>query len=156
MPALAEMFGESPRAKLIEGLLRLGSDTFTRGELARESGVFRTSANRVIAQFEIDGLVEQATSGKHPLYRATTGSAELELLAYLASVLEYMQSNRKNRDAALAALAVAKSEVLRTVHALPGIATSAINTPLIRPVQGETLVIQGKALSALVGRQSLT
>ena len=156
MPAIAEMFGESPRAKLIEGLLRLGSASFTRGELARESAVFRTSANRAIAQLEVDGLIEQSTSGKHPLYRATPGSAELELLAYLTSVLEYMQSNRKNRDAALAALAVAKSEVLRTVHALPGIATSAMTTPLIRPVQGETLVIQGKALSAIVGRQSLT
>lgn len=156
MPALATMFGQSPRAKLIEGLLRLGSTSFTRGELARESGVFRTSANRVISQLEADGLILQTSGGKHPLYAATPGSAELELLSYVASVLEFMETNRRNRDATVAALSTAKREVLQTLHTLPGTAQSAPSAPLVRPVLGRTVVIRGEGLTSIVGRKSLT
>lgn len=156
MPALAEMFGQSPRAKLVEGLLRLGPTSFTRGELARESGVFRTTANRVFSQLETDGLIQRVTEGKHPLYQASPGSAELELLSYVASVLEFMANNRRNRDVAIAALAVAKSEVMRTVHTLSGTALTAPFAPLVHPVQGKTVVIPGEALTSIVGGNALT
>lgn len=156
MAALAGMFGQSPRARLIEGLLRLGSTSFTRGELARESEVFRTTANRVISQLEKDGLICRVTDGKHPRYQATPGSAELELLSYVSSVLEFMEANRNDRAVTQAALSTAKTEVLRTIRSLSATALSATSAPLVETVPGATVEIRGLGTTSTAGRSTLT
>jgi hypothetical protein len=125
------MFGESPRARLVEALLRLREMPFTRSELAQEAGLYRASANRVIQELVSDGLLEIAVAGKQPLYHSKPGSPELEVLAYVSSVLELMEANRDNREAAQTIVGVAKSELSKIVDSNVRTWSSFTNAPLV-------------------------
>lgn len=85
------MLGSSPRTKLAEALLRLGDLTFSRADLAREAGLFRTSTNRVLEDFEADGIVAKVSSGTRPVYRANLDSPYLNLLARFTAALELVE-----------------------------------------------------------------
>jgi hypothetical protein len=132
-PALSRMFGESPRSKLVEAVLRLGPIQVTRGQLAAEAGVWRGSANRIIVQMEADGLVQKVKEGKQPLYRANPESAEIDLLSYVSSVLEVLEAARADIGAARELVTVAKSAIGSGTRALLTQAYSGSSqTPLVK------------------------
>lgn len=85
------MLGSSPRTKLAEALLRLGDLNFSRADLAREAGLFRASTNRILEDFEAEGIVSKVSSGARPVYRANLDSPYLNLLARFTAALELVE-----------------------------------------------------------------
>jgi DNA-binding Lrp family transcriptional regulator len=95
MGDLTELFGKTPRVQLIEALTRLGPIEVTRGELAQEAGLYRTSTNREIGKLEREGVILRVSKGKHPKYSANASLAELKLVAYLDTALGDLRLRRE-------------------------------------------------------------
>lgn len=112
MSDLSELFGNTPRVQLLEALIRLGPTEVTRGELAHEAGLYRTSTNREIAKLEHQGLIIRVSKGTRPRYVANSDLAELKLVAYLDAALS---SLRIGRGESLAAVEAFRKAVWQTV-----------------------------------------
>jgi hypothetical protein len=91
MAALENLLGSSPRTKVAEALIRLGDIGVSRAEVAREAGLFRASTNRVLKDFEMQGIVIRVGGGKRPLFQANLNSPYLLLLARFEAALELME-----------------------------------------------------------------
>jgi DNA-binding IclR family transcriptional regulator len=88
MAALERLLGSAPRTKVAEALIRLGSLTVSRADIAREAGLWRASTNRVLEDFEAEGMISRVANGKRPLFRANLDSPYLLLFARFAAALE--------------------------------------------------------------------
>jgi len=88
MAALENLLGTSPRTKVAEALIRLGEVSVSRADVAREAGLFRASTNRVLKDFEMQGIVIRVGDGKRPLFQANLNSPYLLLLARFDAALE--------------------------------------------------------------------
>lgn len=88
MAALENLLGSNPRTKVAEALIRLGDIGVSRADVAREAGLFRASTNRVLKDFEKQGIVIRVGEGKRPLIQANLDSPYLLLLARFEAALE--------------------------------------------------------------------
>lgn len=134
MAAVERLLGSNPRTKVAEALLRLGDLKVSRADIAREAGLFRGSTNRIIADFEIEGIISRTSEGKRPLYQANLDSPYLLLLARFAAALELVNLTQgqgsKTPALAHAALADFSNAIRRvTVTAVSGASTSVLNAP---------------------------
>ncbi len=98
MPAAERLIGTTPRIKLLEALVRLGSQRVTRGELAREAGLFRTTTNRVLEGLVNDGIVKRVSEGKQPTFEASLESPELRLFSHFSTALSLLQGLELGTD----------------------------------------------------------
>jgi DNA-binding IclR family transcriptional regulator len=130
MPALSRFLGETPRAKLIEALVRLGQIPFTRGELAREAGLFRGTGNRVIRDLEREGLIRLVTSGKRPIYRANPDSAQLDLFASLGSALELVELGNLSRAEVQSVVSATMHPIVQALRSVTSMASPAMSSPI--------------------------
>jgi hypothetical protein len=89
--AIERLLGPSPRVRLSEALLRLGDLNFSRADLAREAGLFRASTNRILKDFEIEGIVSRVSDGMRPVFKANPDSPHLTLLARFTTALELVE-----------------------------------------------------------------
>lgn len=119
MGGITRTFGQNPRTRLIEALIRLGPREVSRGELASEAGLWRGSTNRIIAALERDGLVTRVKSGNRPIFRARVESPVFDLLAEIASALDYLQLSEPSEPEARVALS-AVSEWIGTIASRVG------------------------------------
>jgi len=90
MTDLSAVFGDSPRVRLIEAILRLGPVEFTAVEAAREAGLHKPSAYTHVRQLEQDGLIEVVSEGRPVRYRLPENQPSIRLLAHFISALELM------------------------------------------------------------------
>lgn len=98
MNSLEQVFGRSPRVRMVEAILRLAPDEFTRPEAASEAGLFKASANRILSALEKDGLIE-AVSRSPVTYRARGGLHKLEILSLAQSALRLAYRNEQDPEA---------------------------------------------------------
>lgn len=91
MPTLEGLLGSTPRTKVAEALLRLGDLRVSRAEIAREAGLFRASTNRILADFEAEGIVTRSGDETRPMFQANPNSPSLLLLARFTAALELVQ-----------------------------------------------------------------
>lgn len=75
------------RVQLLEALLEMGTEEFTRGELAGRHGLERKNVNRVFDSLVEDGFVERVAGGPRPTFRVREGSLRLHLLSQFESAL---------------------------------------------------------------------
>ena len=94
MSDVARFFGNSPRARLLEGLVRLGPGEFTRSEIADEAGLFRGSANRHIDGLVRDGLLAEIKGGRGWKKYRVANEPRLQLVAYFDSALGILERRR--------------------------------------------------------------
>jgi len=99
MSNLVRLLGDAPRVRLLEALLRFGGMQFTRGELAREAGLYRMTTNREVPRLLRDGLIEQVSGGPRPKYRAPAKSPTLDVLDVLDAALGLMDRQEQARSA---------------------------------------------------------
>ncbi|MHA1794249.1 MAG: hypothetical protein ACTSVI_16530 [Promethearchaeota archaeon] len=84
-PLLTRIFGQSARVKVIETLIRFPGYWFNLGELAKLSGVGKSSAKRVIDELEsqeLELLEESNEETNERLVRLKEGSLGNELLFF--------------------------------------------------------------------------
>ena len=93
MQEFERVFGKAPRVRMVEAILRLAPDEFTRPEAAREAGLHKPSANRILAALERDGVIELA--GRRPIrYGVSDRLALIEILGLTASALRLERRHR--------------------------------------------------------------
>lgn len=63
MGELQRLFGETPRVKGLEAILRLRGMTFNRPELAAEASIHKPSAYRIAGQFVEEGILREVEKG---------------------------------------------------------------------------------------------
>ncbi len=63
MGELQRLFGETPRVKGLEAILRLRGMTFNRPELAAEASIHKPSAYRVAGEFVEEGILREVAKG---------------------------------------------------------------------------------------------
>lgn len=130
MAALERLLGSSPRVKVAGALLRLGDLTVSRAEIAREAHLFRTSTNRVLEEFEVEGIILRVTNDKRPLFKANLGSPYLQLLSRFSSALELIDLTSSPGRLPTAAGQAASAEFYRAVRRITGTAVSGAGSGL--------------------------
>jgi hypothetical protein len=84
---------------MVEAILRLAPNDFTRPEAAREARLYKPSANRVLAALERDGVIEVV--GKRPIrYGVRAGISRLEILGLAEAALRLDRRSGGSRQAA--------------------------------------------------------
>ena len=131
MPALERLLGDSPRTKVAEALLRLGDLKVNRAEIARESGLFRTSTNRVLSHFETEGIVRRIEDGKRPLFQANLESPYLLLLARFAAAVELVNLTQAEGSMAPASAHAAAADFASAIRRVTSTVSSGVGSALI-------------------------
>ncbi|MHB1932644.1 MAG: hypothetical protein ACYCPV_06655 [Thermoplasmata archaeon] len=90
---LAEsLLASPPRRKVAEALLRLAGLTFSRAELAREAGLFRTTVGRIIEDLEAAEVVVRVPGRSGgPMYRTNLESPIFLAFARFSAALELVE-----------------------------------------------------------------
>jgi hypothetical protein len=84
---------------MVEAILRLAPNDFTRPEAAREAGLYKPTANRVLAALERDRVIEVV--GRRPIrYGVRAKISGLEILALAEAALRLDRRARGSRQAA--------------------------------------------------------
>lgn len=99
MASLTAVLGDSPRVRLLEALVRLEGLVFTRGELAKEAGLYRMTTNRMIEELEREALVERLTKGDRPRFRTRSESPRVQILGYLDAAMGLVEEREYSGDA---------------------------------------------------------
>lgn len=130
---------------LLEALVRLGNQQVTRGELAREAGLFRTTTNRVLKGLERDGIVKRTSDGKQPLFQASLESPELRLFSHFSTALSLLHGLERGAESEqITSLALSQmTGLLNTVSA------SATNANSVLVVSGGSRTVWNSALNSL-------
>jgi len=114
MGAIARLFGETPRVKLLEALTRLNQLEVGRSDIAREAGLFRASTNRLISQLEAEGFLQRIEAGHRPQYRVNESSSKLQLVAYFQAALELVERNESESTVGVQTVADFRLAATRT------------------------------------------
>src|SRR5579875_2913178 len=86
------LLASPPRWKVAEALLRLAGLTFSRADLAREAGLFRTTVGRIIKDLEAAKVVVRVPGLRGgPMYRTNLESPIFIEFARLSAALELVQ-----------------------------------------------------------------
>lgn len=93
---MTDLFGATPRVRLLSALVRIGPLEVTRAEIAQEAGLFKTSANRALDQLRKDKLIRRVSGGHRPRYRVNATLAEVQLLGLLAAALETVTADPRD------------------------------------------------------------
>lgn len=120
--ALTAYFGETPRIRVLEAILRLAPfESFTMKEVAQEADLFPPSTYRTIRGLAKDGFLEVAESGRPLRFRVPRGSADIQLLSLIDAATTQLRSPVKLRPSdsvvrrfRTLAGAVARSEITST------------------------------------------
>lgn len=98
---LVSLFGDSPRMKIIDYLLEFPTNEFTLSELVDEIGMSKTTAPKILDDFEGKGMiVKTAKIGKSQPYKINLRNPVIQLMqnaAHIASDrIAEQQAARKN------------------------------------------------------------
>jgi hypothetical protein len=150
---MTDLFGRTPRVRLLAALIRLGPVEVTRAEIAQEAGLFKTSANRAIARLVKDKLVRRASGGSRPLYRVNSELAQMRLLGYLDAALGTLARGEQDARQVLDIFRTSSLWVVESVS-LESDATPSIDSSHSVGAEGFTEEIPGLLTAA--SAQSLT
>lgn len=131
MAAVERLLGSNPRTKVAESLIRLGDLKVSRADIAREAGLFRASTNRIIADFESEGIITRIAGGKRPLYQANLNSPYLLLLARFAAALELVNLTEAQGSKTPALAHAVASEFSSAIQRISNTATSGSRTDVL-------------------------
>jgi len=104
---LQDLFGETPRVKLLEALLRLAPVEFSAPEAAKEAGLHKPSAYAEVEALKAAGLIERVSETRPATFRVAEDSGVIPLLSAFDSALQLLPSGLHTRLPRRATLALA-------------------------------------------------
>lgn len=131
MAAVERLLGPSPRTKVAEALLRLGDLQVSRADIAKEAGLFRASTNRILADFEAEGIVTRVGEGKRPLLKANLDSPYLLLLARFSAALELVNLTEAEGSRTPVAAHAVEAQFVASIGRMTGTLSSGVGSAVI-------------------------
>lgn len=118
MGVLIRLFGDKPRVRTLEGLLRFGEMQFTVPELADEVGLHKPSAYRKIDQLSSEGFIKQVQEARPAQYRVNWDNPRMKLLGTFNSALQRIDRYDMHREEVDAVLNTFREGALRQTNLL--------------------------------------
>jgi hypothetical protein len=97
MGSITEVFGRSPRVRLLEALLALAPTSFTVPEMAVAAQMHKPSAYRALPGLLESGMVTSLTGSRPKRYVVPERSPRIQALNYLESTLNLLDSSDLER-----------------------------------------------------------
>jgi len=92
MASLTRWFGDTPRVRLLEAILRLSPAPFTAADAARSAQLFKPSAYRAMRQLQEDGFVRAVTTRRPLEFVVDAQSPKMMALNYIESGISLILS----------------------------------------------------------------
>ncbi|MBI4393781.1 MAG: helix-turn-helix domain-containing protein [Euryarchaeota archaeon] len=87
MRPLEDLFGSSPRVKVLEAALWFGDTEFSAVDMAHETGLHKPTAYRIVRALEKEKLFVRTTRTRPVRYRINVRSPKYQMISYLEAAL---------------------------------------------------------------------